>query len=304
MPVEPTNPDTYENGLTYKSGLVAVAIAPFFALGIAIRQLWNRSVGWPEIGMLVGSYIPIALGVTVGLHRFFTHRSFEASPVLKIVLGVLASLSLEGKITEWVATHNYHHAHSDVKGVDPHTPTEREGFAGLLWAHFGWMVFGKGARPEKYARHLMADPVVKTLDRYNVLFALASILAPALGGFKVFIWAGLLRIFFVHHITWSINSICHVFGEQQYVTGDNSRNVKWLAIFSMGESYHNNHHASPASAMHGDRWWQDVSYCAIRLLERARLVRRVKVIVPAEKKRILEDSPACVEEIAISARAS
>jgi stearoyl-CoA desaturase (delta-9 desaturase) len=229
------------------------------------------------------------LGVTVGFHRHFTHRSFKTKQPVRATLAVLGSAAIEGPIISWVADHRKHHTFSDQEG-DPHSPHVGHGggfrgaLKGLFHAHVGWLFIHtqRGAR-KRYARDLLADPLVSFVDRHFLAWALGGLVAAfALGwaiggsfyaGLTGLLWGGAVRILVVHHVTYSINSLCHFFGRRRFDTGDESRNLLWLAPFSFGESWHNNHHAFPTSAMHGMRGWEfDPSALVIRGLEKVGLV--------------------------------
>lgn len=258
-----------------KAGVLVVVVVPFLGTAVAIWQLWNWAVGWGDLFLLVGTFVPIALGITVGYHRHFTHASFQAIPIARRALGVLGLMALEGGITRWVANHRMHHRFSDREG-DLHSPME-----GLWHAHIGWLFSKKEADPQKYARDLLGDKLVQSLDRQFPLWAIVSLALPfLLGGWQGFLWGGLVRVFLVHHFTWGINSVCHVFGERPYRTRDNSGNVPWWAL-SLGENYHNTHHAFPSSARHGTSVWNDLSWGVIRLLELVGLAWNVKL--PSEE---------------------
>jgi stearoyl-CoA desaturase (delta-9 desaturase) len=241
------------------------------------------------------------LGITVGFHRLFTHRSFKTGRVVRATLGILGSAAIEGPVISWVADHRKHHAFSDRPG-DPHSPHVDHGVGvlgsirGLLHAHIGWLFVHdqRGAR-DRYAPDLLADPVMRFVHRWFPVWALGG-LAAAFGlGFAIggsvetgltgLLWGGGVRLLILHHATYSINSICHVFGRRRFATRDESRNVLWLSVFSFGESWHNNHHAFPTSARHGLRRWElDPSALVIRMLAACRLAWDV-VDVSEERQR-------------------
>jgi stearoyl-CoA desaturase (delta-9 desaturase) len=242
------------------------------------------------------------LGVTVGFHRLFTHRSFKARPAVRAILAVLGSVAVEGPVISWVADHRKHHAFSDRPG-DPHSPHVDHGVGwlgalrGLLHAHVGWLFRHdqRGARA-RYAPDLLADPVIRFVDRTFVIWAIGGLglafgLGAALGGSLAagltgLLWGGAVRLFVLHHLTYSINSICHVFGRRTFATTDESRNVFWLAVPTFGEAWHNNHHAFPTSARHGfGRWQLDPSALVIRGLERSGLAWDVVRISPDRQRR-------------------
>ncbi|HEV3047519.1 MAG TPA: acyl-CoA desaturase [Solirubrobacteraceae bacterium] len=266
-----------------------ITAAPPLLLVLAGWQMWNHELRMRDIVIFLVMYVPIGLGVTVGFHRLLTHRSFKTSPALRAVLTVLGTMAIEGPVISWVADHRKHHAYSDRFG-DPHSPHVDHGggwrgaLRGLLHAHVGWLFdhTQRGSR-ERFAPDLLADPVVNFVDRTFLLWSLAGLLIPfALGclvggtvsaGLEGMLWGGAVRILLLHHVTYSINSLCHFFGRRRFDTEDHSRNLVWLAPFSLGEAWHNNHHAFPTSAFHGmGRAELDISGLVIRGLERLGLV--------------------------------
>jgi stearoyl-CoA desaturase (delta-9 desaturase) len=252
---------------------IAAVIIPFAGVIIAAVLLWNRLLTPLDLAIFAVTYLASAIGITVGFHRLLTHRAFETRPWLRYTLAVLGSMAIEGSVIDWVADHRKHHTFADEEG-DPHSPHTHSagGIRGMLeglWhAHVGWLFSEHGqASSRRYARDLVEDPVMRRINRSFPALALLSIALPALAGFALsggsptaaltaFIWAGLVRIFLVHHITWSINSICHFFGRRRFDTRDRSTNVFWLALPSLGEAWHHNHHAFPRSAYHGLRWYE------------------------------------------------
>jgi stearoyl-CoA desaturase (Delta-9 desaturase) len=276
---------------------LAAVVLPFVALFAAVLTLWNRYVSWGHLAILAGMYMVTALGITVGYHRLFTHRSFETSRWLKVAFAVVGSMAVEGPIIGWVADHRKHHAFSDQEG-DPHSPHVGHGVGfgaalrGLYHAHIGWLFLHEGmTSARKYARDLVEDRDIRVVSRLFGPLVVLGLLIPTGLGYLIggtwqaallgLLWGGLVRIFFVHHITWSINSVCHFFGRQRFDTKDESRNVFWLALPSLGEAWHHNHHAFPSSAMHGLRWWEiDVSGLVIRGLERIGLAWKVERVTP------------------------
>ena len=286
--VQPVANEKLDRTLT---GLVTVL--PFVGLVVAGWQLWNSWLHWYDLVAFFALYIPTALGVTVGFHRLFTHRSFKTGPITRGVIGALGSAAIEGPLISWVADHRKHHTFSDEDG-DPHSPhVDHGGLRGLFHAHVGWLfIHDQRALKTRYAPDLLADPVSRFINRTFLWWVLAGFVAPftigfILGGTLVaaltsLLWGGLIRMFFVHHVTYSINSLCHVFGRRDFETSDQSRNLAWLAIPSFGESWHNNHHAFPTSAVHGLKWWQiDISSIVIRVLERLGLAWDVVRFSPA-----------------------
>jgi stearoyl-CoA desaturase (delta-9 desaturase) len=264
-------------GLQLQKALVlTIVLAPFLATAFAIVQLWERAVSWRDLALLAGLYIPVSLGVTAGFHRMLTHRSFRAHPAARAVILILGSMAVEGAAISWAANHLKHHALSDLPG-DPHSPVE-----GIVHAHLGWLFDLDQADPSIYCRALLRDRVVVFVDRTFGVWVILSLVIPfALGGWTGLLWGGLVRMFFVHHVTWSVNSVCHTFGRRTFATTDRSRNQWTVGLLGMGEGWHNNHHAFPRSAVHGlDRWQLDVSAWVIAGLERVRLATDVQRIAP------------------------
>jgi stearoyl-CoA desaturase (delta-9 desaturase) len=293
--VQPVDNETRDRVIT-----AIVTLAPIAALGLVGWQLWDGLLHRADLFVFAVVYVLTGLGVTVGFHRLFTHRSFKTSRPLRFVLAVLGSAAIEGPVISWVADHRKHHAFSDREG-DPHSPHVDHGVGwrgalrGLAHAHVGWLFIHtqRGSR-ERYAPDLLADPVVAFVDRTFLVWALGGLAAAfALGyaiggtwraGLTGLLWGGAVRMLVLHHMTYSINSLCHFFGRRDYATEDHSRNVAWLALPTLGEAWHNNHHAFPTSASHGLGWRQlDVSALVIKVLARLGLVWDV-VSVPAARR--------------------
>jgi stearoyl-CoA desaturase (Delta-9 desaturase) len=266
-----------------------VTALPVAALGLVVWQVWGDFLRWSDLIVFAIMYVATGLGVTVGFHRHFTHRSFKAKQPVRATLAVLGSAAIEGPIISWVADHRKHHTFSDQEG-DPHSPHVgheggfRGALKGLFHAHVGWLFIHtqRGAR-KRYARDLVEDPVVSFVDRTFLVWALGGLamafaLGWAIGGsfhaaLTGLLWGGAVRMLVVHHVTYSINSLCHFFGRRRFETGDESRNLFWLSLPTLGESWHNNHHAFPTSAMHGMRRWEpDPSAMVIRGMEKLGLV--------------------------------
>jgi stearoyl-CoA desaturase (delta-9 desaturase) len=273
-------------------------VVPFVGVLVAIVLLWNRAVDAVDLAIFATTYLITASGVTVGFHRLLTHRSFRTHPWLERTFAVMGSMSVQGSVLDWVADHRKHHAHSDREG-DPHSPHvgHGSGLAGLWHAHTGWLLETQGqADWKKYARELYEDPKMRRIGRHFPLWVLASLLIPTLAGFVLhgftlsgalrgYVWGALVRIFLVHHVTWSVNSICHFFGSRRFDIEDRSTNVAWLALPSLGESWHHNHHAFPRSARHGLRRWEiDPSAVIIRTLERLGLAWNVVSVSPERQR--------------------
>lgn len=271
-------------------------VMPLAGLISAIALLWGWGFSWVHLGLMLGMYLATTLGVTIGFHRLFTHRSFETTAWLRCVFAVLGSMAFQGSVLKWVAVHRKHHQHSDDVD-DPHSPHHhgkglRGLFAGAWHAHVGWL-FDRDARDlSRYVGDLLRDKWLRRLSGVWMLWAVLGLLLPAvLGGLITmswagvllgFLWGGLVRVFLVHHVTWSINSVCHLWGSRPFNSDDESRNNAVFGILGMGEGWHNNHHAFPTSARHGlGRWQIDVSYWIIRGLEAVGLAWKVRVPEPA-----------------------
>lgn len=242
-------------------------------------------------------YVATGLGITVGFHRLFTHRSFKTTRPIRLLLAICGSMAIEGPIISWVADHRKHHAFSDRDG-DPHSPHVDHGHGlrgalrGLGHAHVGWLfIHTQRGNKERYAPDLLKDPIVTYVDRtffvWSIFgFVLAFGLGFAIGGswqagLTGMLWGGLVRILVLHHVTYSINSLCHFFGRRPFETDDESRNLAWLAPLSFGEAWHNGHHAFPTSARHGHAPWEvDISAIVIWSLERVGLAWDVVRVSP------------------------
>ena len=241
---------------------------PFLGLPVAIFVLWGHGVSAADLAIMASLYTVTGLGIAVGYHRLLTHRAFQTHRGLRYMWAILGSLALEGSVLPWVAHHRKHHAFADADG-DPHSPHGhgsgiRGALRGLGHAHLGWVLFGarQGDR-DRYLGNLKNDRGMVLISDLFPVFAVLTLLIPAalgllvtqswMGAFTGFIWGGLVRVFFLHHVTFSINSICHFVGRRRFDTDDKSRNVFWLALPSFGEAWHHNHHAFPTSARHGLR---------------------------------------------------
>jgi stearoyl-CoA desaturase (Delta-9 desaturase) len=262
-----------------------VTLVPALGLAWAGWETWGGLLHWQDLVVFAIMYVLTGIGITVGFHRLLTHRSFRTSAALRGVFAALGSAAVEGPVIEWVSQHRVHHAHSDHEG-DPHSPHVGHGsgwsgsLRGLLHAHVGWLFGMTGVASERrYAPDLLADPVIRFVDRTFGVWVLAGLAIPfglgialtgsLLGGLTGLLWGGAVRMFCMHHATFSINSLCHFFGRRAFDTGDESRNLAWLALPTLGEAWHNNHHAFPTSASHGmGRWQLDPSAAVIWGLER------------------------------------
>jgi stearoyl-CoA desaturase (delta-9 desaturase) len=289
-----------ENPTVDRIASAVVTGLPMVMVGVAIWFAWGGLLHWQDLVVLAITYSLVGSGITVGYHRLLTHRSFHTTRAVRFVLAALGSAALEGPVIEWVATHRKHHVYSDQPG-DPHSPHVDHGHGwsgalrGLFYAHIGWVFRDTEiANQERYAKDLLAEPEMRFVDRTFLLWALAGLALPfglgvalsgtIVGGLTGLLWGGAVRIFFLHHFTFSINSLCHFFGRQPFQTGDESRNLAWLALPTFGEAWHNNHHAFPTSARHGlGRWQVDVSAMIIWGLEKAGLAWDV-VRIPPEKQ--------------------
>jgi stearoyl-CoA desaturase (Delta-9 desaturase) len=280
-----------------KGANLGAVVVPFAATLAAIVLLWNSIVTPADLIIAAVMYLFTAIGITVGFHRLLTHRSFQTSKPIEYTFAILGSMAVQGPVISWVADHRKHHAHTDEEG-DPHSPHVghdggvRGVFSGLWHAHTGWLMSTQGrADWKRYAADLYEDDGMRTISRQFVPLVIATLAIPALAGYIVsgtlvgaltgLLWGGLVRIFFVHHITWSVNSVCHFLGSRRFDTDDRSTNVFWLAIPSLGESWHHNHHAFPRSAVHGlKRWEPDPSGMIISAMEKVGLARNVVRISP------------------------
>lgn len=283
---------------TEKAVNLGAVVVPFLATILAIVLLWNSVVSATDLIIAAVMYAFTAIGITVGFHRLLTHRSFQTSKPLEYTFAVLGSMAVQGPTIAWVADHRKHHAHTDEEG-DPHSPHVapdgsgvRNVFTGLWHAHTGWLMSTQGrADWKKYAPDLYEDRGMRLISRNFPWLVLLTLALPALAGFLItgtalgaltgLLWGGLVRIFFVHHVTWSVNSVCHFLGTRRFDTDDRSTNVFWLALPSLGESWHHNHHAFPRSAFHGlKRWEPDPSGLIITAMEKVGLARNVIRISP------------------------
>ncbi|HEX7003524.1 MAG TPA: acyl-CoA desaturase [Trueperaceae bacterium] len=267
---------------------------PFLGFIAALFHFWGNGIGWLDIALFVAFYLITGFGVTVGYHRLFTHRSFKAVPWLETLLGVAGCAAVQGPILSWVADHRRHHQHSDHEG-DPHSPHLFDdhgllGTLGGLWhSHIGWLFEAGSTDAQRYAPDLLKDKRLSRIDSLYGLWLLLSLLAPAVLAYAItggsteaaisaVLFAGLARVFLLHHVTWSVNSICHSFGKRAYRTTDESRNNAIVGVIGLGEGWHNNHHAFPTSARHGLGKGQfDLSWELIRLFVRLGWVTKVQL---------------------------
>jgi stearoyl-CoA desaturase (Delta-9 desaturase) len=297
---------------------IAAVVLPFLAFVAAIPLLWQEWIGSLDLILLVVMYFLSVVGITVGFHRLLTHRAFQTYKPVEYLFAIFGSMAVEGPVIGWVSDHRKHHAHADEEG-DPHSPhigpdgDEAGALRGLWHAHLGWLfdhVTAAGA--EKYAPDLLDDRGMRFISRWFPIWVALGLALPfALGwaltgalvaGLEAFFWAGLIRVFLVHHVTFSINSICHFFGRRRFQTEDESTNVFWLAIPSLGESWHHNHHAFPRAAQQGMRWWEiDISAAIITLMEKLGLAWNVIRISPERQEQRLAGSGGAPRRLAVEA---
>jgi len=287
---------------------LAAVFAPLIALAVAVPLLWGQLVNTTDLLIAAALYLFTGFGVTLGYHRLLTHRAYATHRPIERALALAGAMSLQGSPADWVADHRKHHAHTDTDG-DPHSPHAGRGagvggaLRGLWHAHVAWLWRNQGqAETRRYAPELIEDRWMTFLHRRYHLVVLLSLLLPFLlgalitrslaGALTGLLWGGLVRIVALHHVTWSVNSVCHFFGRRRFDLEDHSTNVAWLALFSLGEAWHHNHHAFSRSAYHGLRRWEamlDPSGWLIRLMERAKLAWNVVAITPARQlERIAE----------------
>ncbi len=295
------HPSSTGHGLAHQVTNVFAIVVPFAAFVLALVTLWGSLVEWVDLAVLAVLYLTTCLGVTVGFHRMLTHRSFQTYPAVRYGLAVLGTLAVEGSVVKWVADHRKHHAFADDDG-DPHSPHGggpgvRGALAGLWHAHIGWLFNSVGqADRRRYAADLLADRRMMRIDAAEKPLIVVGLALPFLVGFLVkgnltgalltLVWGGLVRVFLLHHATFSINSICHFFGRRRFDTEDRSTNVGWLSLATLGESWHNNHHAFPTSAFHGLRPREiDPGGLFIRALERTGLAWGVVRISPERQRK-------------------
>jgi stearoyl-CoA desaturase (delta-9 desaturase) len=285
--------------------LIAV-FGPFVVLAAVVPFAWHTDLlNWSDIVVFAFMYLVAGFGVTVGFHRLLTHRAFQTHKWLEYGFAIMGSLAVQGRVIDWVADHRKHHAHTDEDG-DQHSPHAGQGagvrgaLRGLYHAHVGWLFSEQGrARPDKYARDLYEDRGMRRIHRRFLWIVIATFAIPFLLGFALtqslhgaltaLLWGGLVRVSMLHHVTWSINSVCHFFGRRRFAIEDHSTNVFWLALPSLGESWHHNHHAFPRSASHGLRPWEiDVSALVVRALRRLGLAWNVVEITPERQAQLRE----------------
>lgn len=283
-----------------KVAVLAITLVPLIGLTLAIIGLWGWGVTARDLWIAFALYCVSGLGITVGYHRLLTHKSFDAPPWVRAGWAAAGSLAIQGSCIDWVATHRRHHAYSDRHG-DPHSPhiQAEDGLKGMLkglWhSHVGWLWRPAGTVKETWAPDLLAEPGVAAVNRaFPWLIVASFVIAPVLGfafsggsiaaAFTAFLWGSLVRIFLLHHVTWSINSVCHFFGTRPFDSHDEARNNPIMGVLAFGEGWHNAHHAFPASARHGLRWWEfDSSWLVIKGMSLVGLAKNIKL--PSEKQK-------------------
>lgn len=293
-----STPPPVRHSVARVTNLIAVVLPPL-VIAATVVVFWGQVIEPVDVVVLAVGYALTCIGITVGFHRLLTHRAFSTYPAVRVTLGVLGTLAVEGSVIKWVADHRKHHDFADEEG-DPHSPhLGGDGVLGALrglWhAHVGWLFDSVGlADRRRYAADLLRDRGIRLVDKWEKPLIAASLLIPfgigfavkgSLGGAAItLVWGGLARIFVLHHATFSINSICHFFGRRRFETRDESTNVAWLAPLTFGEAWHNNHHAFPTSAFLGLRRREfDVGGLVIRGLERVGLAWDV-VRVPPDRQ--------------------
>jgi stearoyl-CoA desaturase (Delta-9 desaturase) len=296
--------------------LLAVVLPPIL-ISVCIVLFWDEVVGISDLAVLFAMYLVTGYGVTVGFHRMLTHRSFRTSKPVEYLFAAAGSMAVQGPVINWVADHRKHHAHTDEEG-DPHSPHVGRGaglggaLRGLLHAHVGWLVSDHGkAERQRYARDLVEDPGMRLINRWFLGLVGLGLALPFAAGYLItgrlsgaltaLLWGGLVRIFLLHHVTWSINSICHFFGRRRFAVEDHSTNVWWLALPSFGEAWHHNHHTFPRSARHGLSRLEsalDPSAWLIGGMERLGLVWDVVRIAPERQRQKLTDALGAPEPAA------
>ncbi len=276
-----------------KITMLIITIVPLVGVVTAMVQLWGWGLSGVDLGLFLGLYVLTGLGITVGYHRLFTHKSFAAPTPVRVFWAVAGSLAIQGSVIEWVATHRRHHAFSDEFG-DPHSPhlDAADGVKGVLrglyHAHLGWMFKTDATLAETWAPDLLREDAIVKVNRAFPRLIIASFVLPAIlgglismsvwGAVTGLVWGGLVRIFLLHHVTWAINSICHFYGTRPFECRDEARNNPIMALLAFGEGWHNAHHAFPASARHGLRWWEvDFSWITIRAMQLVGLARDIKL---------------------------
>jgi stearoyl-CoA desaturase (delta-9 desaturase) len=287
----PANALGAEKGALEQLTLYVFVIVPFLALAAIVPAVWGWGLSWTDVTLFVGFYFLTLLGVTVGYHRHFTHGSFKGKKALRVALAAVGGMAIQGPVIQWVADHRRHHAFADREG-DPHSPWRygagaRNLAKGMFHAHLGWLFDRRQTNADRYAPDLVRDTAVRRTSGLFIMWAFLSLALPAVigglvtsswaGAWSAFFWAGLVRVALLHHVTWSINSVCHVVGNRPFTSRDRATNFWPLAILSGGESWHNLHHADPTCARHGVLRGQiDISARVIWVFEKLGWARDVK----------------------------
>ncbi|MEE2718616.1 MAG: fatty acid desaturase [Planctomycetota bacterium] len=282
--------------------LISVVLPPL-ALVAVMWLAWGRGFGMLDLALFLGMYLICGLGITIGFHRYFSHKSFDCPRWVKIMLGVFGSMAVQGDLFWWVAVHRKHHQHSDHEH-DPHSPHvgSESRIKRFVHSHLGWLFRIESPDTTRYVRDLMKDPDLCTISRLFPLWVVISMGLPALlgglisgtwmGALTGFLWGGLVRVFFEHHVTWSVNSVCHIWGAQPYDSRDHSRNNVLVGVLALGEGWHNNHHAFPTSARHGLTWWQfDASWMLLKAMSLVGMASNLKTPSAQRKQRALASRP-------------
>ena len=285
-------------GSLYKIVLLIWAIGPLVGTLWAMATLWRDWITLEEFTLFLVLYFLTGMGITAGFHRLLTHSSFETPAPVRATFLILGCMAAQGRPIDWASNHLKHHAFSDHDG-DPHTPTE-----GLFHAHLGWFFTGEPADREKYGKRWENDRVIQFIDRTTVVWLVLGLVIPYLiAGWGGFLWAGLVRVAFLNHATFAVNSICHAFGSRDFETKDESRNNWLVAALTFGEGWHNNHHAFPAMAYHGMSWRQfDATAVVIKFLEKVKLARNVKLPRPelVERRRGVDKEVLAPATVAVA----
>ena len=278
--------------LAVRLAVLFAIVLPLLGVVVAPLMVWGWGFRWTDLALLLSLYVLTALGITVGYHRLFVHRSFETNIVVKFVLALLGSMAVQGPLLSWAAMHRRHHQHADTAD-DPHSPHGHDGgvlgvLKGMWHAHVGWLFDAEPPGMQRYVPDLLRSRALRVASALFPVWILLGLAIPAViggvvtrswaGAWTGLIWGGLVRIFLVHHVTWSVNSACHLWGMRPFQSNDESRNNVVFGVLAMGEGWHNTHHAFPTSARHGLRWWQiDVSYWVIWTLAKLGLAWDVKI---------------------------
>jgi stearoyl-CoA desaturase (delta-9 desaturase) len=297
------------DGKTHRNFILTASIVPPIAFAAAIVLLWHKAVDEVDLAIFAGMYLLCSIGLGVGFHRLFTHRAFKTKKPTRLALAVLGTMGAEGPPIVWVSHHRKHHALADVEG-DPHSPHLhgeqglKGAFKGLWHSHWGWLFRTElTSDPMRYAPDLVREKEMRWISQHFLAIVAAGLILPGIAGFAIkgtvgglltgFLWGGLVRMFVLHHITYSVNSVGHYFGRRRFVTDDKSKNVALLAIPTLGEAWHHNHHAFPTSYTHGLKWYEvDLAALVIRGLERLGLAWDLVRISPARQESKLATAPA------------